>query len=224
MSPYEIDLANVGYLLLALLGVGLCLALLLLGLVFWRVRKIHLPADADFLTALQATPFLVVVVLDLLDFSLDFLSKTIGVGATPGGDSLRRVYPWYAGDSDYDDCVAGGSYLQAATRRAFRRFGFSNNRYKQGEMTMPIIRREDAGASTAQFSVGVNVVLVGSKKLSSEEQEALLAVDRVRILIADANDPENILVDTEVPAREFSTGSVGYGLNLRGAQFKKQSA
>jgi hypothetical protein len=89
---------------------------------------------------------------------------------------------------------------------------------------MPIIRREDAGASTAQFSVGVNVVLVGSKKLSSEEQEALLAVDRVRILIADANDPENILVDTEVPAREFSTGSVGYGLNLRGAQFKKQSA
>jgi hypothetical protein len=88
---------------------------------------------------------------------------------------------------------------------------------------MPIIRREDGGASTAQFSVGVNVVLVGSKKLSPEEQEALLSVDRVRILIADASDPENILVDAEVSAREFSTGSVGYGLNLRGAHFKKQS-
>jgi acetamidase/formamidase len=89
---------------------------------------------------------------------------------------------------------------------------------------MPIIRREDVGASTAQFTVGVNVVLVGSKKLSSEEQEALLSVEKVRILIADVNDPENVLVDAEVPAREFSTGSVGYGLNLRGVHFKKQNS
>jgi hypothetical protein len=101
MSPYEIDLANVGYLLLALLGVGLCLALLLLGLVFWRVRKIHLPADADFLTALQATPFLVVVVLDLLDFSLDFLSvpiswlllRRLGLGPLQGVTLLEEFIP-----------------------------------------------------------------------------------------------------------------------------------
>ena len=46
-------------------------------------------------------------------------------------------------------------------------------------------------------------------------------MDKVRVLIVDANDPENVLVDAEVPAREFSTGSVGYGLNLREAQFKK---
>jgi hypothetical protein len=101
MSPYEIDLASVGYLLLALLGVGLCLALLLLGLVFWRVRKIHLPADADFLTALQATPFLVVVVLDLLDFSLDFLSapiswlllRRLGLGPLQGVTLLEEFIP-----------------------------------------------------------------------------------------------------------------------------------
>lgn len=86
---------------------------------------------------------------------------------------------------------------------------------------MSIIRKDDLKAAKAQFSVGVNIVLTGSKKLSSEQQEELLAVGKVRILITDASDPENVLVDAEVPAREFSTGSVGYGLNLRGAQFKK---
>jgi hypothetical protein len=88
---------------------------------------------------------------------------------------------------------------------------------------MPIIRKEEAQKPTAEFTIGINVILVGSKKLSPEEQEALLPVERVRILIADATDPENVLLDTEVPAREFSTGSVGYGLNLRGAHFNKQT-
>jgi hypothetical protein len=40
-------------------------------------------------------------------------------------------------------------------------------------------------------------------------------------LIVDADDPENVLVDAEAPAREFSTGSVGFGLNIRQAEFKK---
>lgn len=86
---------------------------------------------------------------------------------------------------------------------------------------MPIIRNTEPGPTKAQFSVGVNVVLVGSKKMSSAEQERALAVDKVRVLIVAADDPENILVDEAVPAREFSTGSVGYGLNVRNAEFKK---
>jgi len=69
--------------------------------------------------------------------------------------------------------------------------------------------------------VGVNIVLVGSKKMSSAEQEKALAVDKVRVLVVAVDDPENVLVDEEVPAREFSTGSVGYGLNIRSAEFKK---
>ena len=91
MSPYEIDLARLGYLLLVLLGVGLCLALLLMGLVIWRVRKIRLPADADFLTALRATPLIVVVVLDLLDFSLDFLSAPISSGRAPRPSAMGSI-------------------------------------------------------------------------------------------------------------------------------------
>jgi len=86
---------------------------------------------------------------------------------------------------------------------------------------MPIIRNTEPGAVKAQFSVGVNVILVGSKKMTAAEQEKALAVDKVRVLIVDAADPENVLVDEEVPAREFSTGSVGYGLNIRSAEFKK---
>jgi hypothetical protein len=86
---------------------------------------------------------------------------------------------------------------------------------------MPIIRNTETGSTKAQFSVGVNVILVGSKKMTAAEQEKALSVEKVHILIVDADDPENVLVDEEVPAREFSTGSVGYGLNVRNAEFRK---
>lgn len=86
---------------------------------------------------------------------------------------------------------------------------------------MPIIRQDKAAVSKASFSIGVNVILTGSKKLSQEQQEELMTVEKVRVLICDANDPENVLLDEIAPAREFSTGSVGYGLNVRDIQFKK---
>ncbi len=86
---------------------------------------------------------------------------------------------------------------------------------------MPIIRNTESGSTKPQFSVGVNVILVGSKKMTAAQQEIALAVEKVRILIVDADDPENVLVDETAPAREFSTGSVGYGLNVRNAEFRK---
>jgi hypothetical protein len=70
----QIDLRQVIIGFLALAGFGFVLALVLLAYVVWRVKRIRLPVDADFLTTLRATPFVVVVLLDLLDFSLDFLS------------------------------------------------------------------------------------------------------------------------------------------------------
>ena len=64
--------------ILKALGIGIAvslgLAALVLIWVIWRVKRIHLPPDADFITALLATPLPVVVLLDLLDLSLDFLS------------------------------------------------------------------------------------------------------------------------------------------------------
>jgi hypothetical protein len=54
--------------------VGLTVALILLIYVVRVIRRIHLPPDADPMTALRLTPLVVVILLDLLDFSLDFLS------------------------------------------------------------------------------------------------------------------------------------------------------
>ncbi len=72
---WEID--ELFLLLLALMASSLLLALLLVALFVWRLRKIKLPPDADLFTALRATPFVVVLVLDLLDFGLDFLSAPL---------------------------------------------------------------------------------------------------------------------------------------------------
>ena len=71
------DLVRFFYIFLAAAGFGLVLALLLLAWVIWQVRRINLPPGADFFDTLLATPLSVVVLLDLLDFSLDFLSAPI---------------------------------------------------------------------------------------------------------------------------------------------------
>lgn len=65
---------------LIIVGIGLLISLALLTWVVWRVRKIKLPADADILTALRLTPLAVVLLLDMLDFSLDFLAAPFAWG------------------------------------------------------------------------------------------------------------------------------------------------
>jgi hypothetical protein len=71
------DLRLIVIVVVALLGTGLLFTLALLGWVVWRIKRIQLPPDADFLTTLQATPLEVAILLDLLDFTLDFLSAPI---------------------------------------------------------------------------------------------------------------------------------------------------
>jgi len=56
------------------IGVAFVLAIILLVWVFARIRRIHLPPNADFFTALRHTPLSVAILIDLLDLSLDFLS------------------------------------------------------------------------------------------------------------------------------------------------------
>jgi hypothetical protein len=75
------------------MAIGLVLTTLLIVWILRSVRRVSLPEDADFFTALRATPLLIVLMLDLLDFSLDFLSAPISwpllghLGLTP----LRQV-------------------------------------------------------------------------------------------------------------------------------------
>ncbi|MFP3853414.1 MAG: hypothetical protein ACLFWD_03865 [Anaerolineales bacterium] len=58
-----------------ILGLG---AAMVLGLwVLLKVRRLRLPEGADFMTALRRTPLSVVILLDLLDFSLDFFGAPV---------------------------------------------------------------------------------------------------------------------------------------------------
>jgi hypothetical protein len=78
MDPgLSIDLRQVLIFLGILLGGALILALILMAYVVCTVRKINIPGDADPLTALRMTPISVVIILDLLDLSLDFLSAPL---------------------------------------------------------------------------------------------------------------------------------------------------
>ena len=73
----EIDLRQALILFAIMISIGLVLSLVLLAWVLWRVKRINLPFDAGPIAALRATPLGVVVLLDLLDLSLDFLSAPL---------------------------------------------------------------------------------------------------------------------------------------------------
>jgi hypothetical protein len=66
----------VTYLLIAM-GISLVIALVGLALMVKRVRTMHIPATTDLFTTLHHVPLMLVVLLDLLDFSLDIFSAPI---------------------------------------------------------------------------------------------------------------------------------------------------
>lgn len=67
--------------LLKILGLLMLTALIagvaVLALAVRKLRRIRVPADADFFTAVRAVPLSLVVGLDLLDFGLDVFSAPI---------------------------------------------------------------------------------------------------------------------------------------------------
>jgi len=71
---FTTDLKGILLIFLILSAIGIGFALLLLVWVLWRVKRIQIPPDADFKTTLRATPFSVVLLLDLLDLGFDFLA------------------------------------------------------------------------------------------------------------------------------------------------------
>lgn len=65
------------YILITVFTSGLLLSILLLLWVLWRIKRIHLPEGADFLTALRFTPLSVVLLLDVLDMTLDIFGAPV---------------------------------------------------------------------------------------------------------------------------------------------------
>lgn len=95
-------LRNFGLTLLTLMGVALISALLLLAIVWRQVKRIHIPPDASFGETLKLTPFLVVLMIDLLDFALDFLAAPfswiildrLGLKALRGVSFVESIVPF----------------------------------------------------------------------------------------------------------------------------------
>jgi branched-subunit amino acid ABC-type transport system permease component len=63
--------------LLIAMGVALAIAGVGLALVWRSVRRLRVPPDADFFTTMRYIPFILVVLLDLLDFGLDVLAAPV---------------------------------------------------------------------------------------------------------------------------------------------------
>jgi hypothetical protein len=101
MDIPEFELRTIAIAALLAFGGALLFSVVLGGVVLWRVRKVQLPPDADFFTALRLTPLLVVLLLDLLDFTLDFLSAPLawllltrlGLGPLRGVTVVESLIP-----------------------------------------------------------------------------------------------------------------------------------
>ena len=65
------------YILITVFTSGLFLSTLLLVWVLWRIKRINLPEGTDFLSALRSTPLAVVLLLDVLDMTLDIFGAPV---------------------------------------------------------------------------------------------------------------------------------------------------
>jgi hypothetical protein len=90
IPPEFIAIAQV---MLAAMLLSLALAVVLIALTYRRLKRLHIPPDADFVTALRHVPLSLVLLLDLLDFGLDFFSVPIAwvLLSKLGLQSLRGV-------------------------------------------------------------------------------------------------------------------------------------
>jgi hypothetical protein len=101
MDIPEFQIQTIAIAALLAFGGALLFSGVLGGVVLWRVRKIQLPPDADFFTAIRFTPLVVVLLLDLLDFTLDFLSAPVawllltrlGLGPLRGVTVVESLIP-----------------------------------------------------------------------------------------------------------------------------------
>ena len=75
--PSASDLNTIFWIVVAVIAIAMLITLILLVWIILRIRRIDLPPNADFLAALRATPLIIVIVLDLLDFSLDVFSAPV---------------------------------------------------------------------------------------------------------------------------------------------------
>ena len=103
ISPETVEfLRTFGLVLAGFMVFALALGFFLLGIVVWQARKIDVPPGANFAETLLYTPFLIVVVIDLLDFALDLLAAPVswivldrlGLKALRGVGTVQALLPF----------------------------------------------------------------------------------------------------------------------------------
>lgn len=95
-------LQTLGIYLLIAMGVSLALALLLLIFSIRRLRQIEIPPGAGFSETLRHTPFMLALIIDLLDFALDILAAPVawllldwlGLKALRGVSAVEALIPF----------------------------------------------------------------------------------------------------------------------------------
>ena len=100
--------------------VALTLALLLLVFVWRQVKRIDVPSDATFSETLRHTPLSVVILIDLLDFGLDFLAAPfawiildrLGLKALRGISAIEAAIPFTQGIPTMTLCWLGARLLR----------------------------------------------------------------------------------------------------------------
>jgi hypothetical protein len=95
---WEESLRNFGLIVAVLMGVSLILAFLLFVFAVKRLRRLDIPEDAGFGETLLYTPLALVLFIDLLDFSLDFLAApfTWAILDRLGLKALRNIFAFEA--------------------------------------------------------------------------------------------------------------------------------
>jgi hypothetical protein len=76
-EPSSINWSSILIIFGVVVVIGLLLSLILMIWIFWRIKHIQLPPDAGFVDTLRASPLSVVILIDLLDLTLDFFSMPI---------------------------------------------------------------------------------------------------------------------------------------------------
>jgi len=95
-----------------LLSLGLAGALL--ALTYRRLKRLRIPPDADFFTALRHVPLTLALFVDLLDFGLDFFAAPVAwvILSKLGLQSLRGV-------TVIEELIPGTQFLPTMTAAWF---------------------------------------------------------------------------------------------------------
>ena len=112
-------LQTLGLYIAGAMAVSLVFGLLLLLIIIRLVRRIDVPAGADFTETLLYTPFVVVVTVDLLDFALDVLSAPLswvildrlGLKALRGVAAVEGLLPFTQFIPTMTLCWLGARFL-----------------------------------------------------------------------------------------------------------------